>query len=57
MGPGPKAGNDTIVSVSVAPVVDPLQWGPARRPGMTRWWKTGEPSFLTFNGARPEGRE
>ncbi len=59
-----------------------LQWGPARRPGMTPWLRRGRqwgraPSMgpgpkagndgsaefvtpaemMTFNGARPEGRE
>ncbi len=34
MGPGPKAGNDEQQEAEWARVVD-LQWGPARRPGMT----------------------
>ncbi len=58
MGPGPKAGNDLQSLHALCSSRVCLQWGPARRPGMTCRRRRQTPPLLgTFNGARPEGRE
>ncbi len=57
MGPGPKAGNDSSWAPWNRSQFSHLQWGPARRPGMTPCWLTMQTPMRPFNGARPEGRE